>query len=178
MKVIVVDYNHRWPHYYEVEKLLLIKSLGVVMNSIHHIGSTSIAGMSAKPIIDILINVVSLDSIDAHEDTMLSLGYVSHGELGIVGRRYFSKGGRDRSHQIHAFVHGDTNIFRHIAFRDYITAHPTIANAYADLKIGLAKKFSRSIDDYCDGKNTFIKRHELQAIEWVKSLGLVRVVTK
>jgi len=169
MKVKVVDYNPKWLQQYNIEQQLLLKKMGDVVISIHHIGSTSIPGMSAKAIIDILIEVSSLSRLDDKDETMLSLGYASHGEYGIVGRRYYTKGSLNRSHQIHVFVRGDNNILRHIAFRDYIQAHPAIAKNYADLKIRLAIRFPDSIDDYCDGKNSFIKQFELEAVTWLKS---------
>jgi len=172
MKVNVVSYNPKWRHQFKIEQQLLRQKLGNIVCSIHHIGSTSISGMSAKAIIDILIEVSSLGRLDDKEEIMLSLGYTSRGEYGIKGRRYYAKGNSNRSHQIHAFVRGDNNILRHIAFRDYIRAHPIIAKNYADLKIRLAIQFPDSIDDYCDGKNSFIKQYEFEAIGWAKSAKL------
>jgi GrpB-like predicted nucleotidyltransferase (UPF0157 family) len=88
------------------------------------------------------------------------------GEFGIRGRRYYRKGGDNRTHQIHAFEVGDANIDRHIAFRDYLAAHPAIRLEYQNLKIQLAKQFDNDIDQYCAGKDSFVKHHEAKALQW------------
>jgi len=167
VKVEVVDSNPNWINEFNTEKICLYELLGNLVQDIHHIGSTSIPGLAAKPIIDIILEVSNLDGLDKLSSKMNLLGYEAKGEFGIVGRRYFVKGSFDRSHQIHAFQVGDENIKRHIAFRDYIKSHPDVKREYAVLKKKLAIECNNNIDQYCDGKDKFVKFYELKALEWL-----------
>ena len=166
MKVEVVESNPSWPDEFNSEKLKLKEALGDLVFKIHHIGSTSIPGLAAKPIIDIILEVNSLDALDKRTSLMTSLGYEAKGEFGIVGRRYFTKGGSSRSHQIHAFETANENVTRHIAFRDYLKSHPEVMLEYADLKKKLARECNDDIDVYCDGKDEFVKFNESKAVTW------------
>ena len=126
MRVKVVVPNPGWPNEYEQEKNRLVEVLGGVILEIHHIGSTSVKGLAAKPIIDIIIESDSLEKLDTASCHFEGLGYEVKGEFGMMGRRYYRKGGDHRTHQIHAFKVGDPNIHRHIAFRNYLAAHPGV----------------------------------------------------
>jgi len=116
--------------------------------NITHIGSTAVEGLAAKPIIDILIEVSSLQALDANNDAMASLCYVAKGENGIADRRYFQKGGINRTHHVHAFLTADPNITRHIAFKEYLMTHKVIAQQYGTLKRSSAKLCNNDINDY------------------------------
>ncbi|MBU2514115.1 GrpB family protein [bacterium] len=118
-KIEVHNYDPSWPKRFETEKELLIRTLGEVVTAIHHIGSTAVPGLAAKPVIDMLVGVDDLSTLDLLNPDMEAIGYEPRGEFGIPSRRYFQKGGDARSHQIHAFLAGDDNITRHVAFRDY-----------------------------------------------------------
>ncbi|HDG1728572.1 TPA: GrpB family protein [Vibrio cholerae] len=166
MKVEVVDYNPDWSNQFENEKQALVNALGSAIEGIHHIGSTSVNGLAAKPIIDIIIECSSLSELDAQTSKFESLGYEAMGEFGISGRRYYRKGGDDRTHQIHAFVRGDNHVYRHLVFRDYLAAHPEVLESYAQLKRKVAAQCNHDIEIYCDGKDSFIKEHEAKALEW------------
>ena len=111
----VVDYDEMWPTLFENERTLLQMTLGKVISRIHHIGSTSVPGLSAKPVIDILIEVANLEELDSLNQAMEGIGYTVRGENGILNRRYFTKGGNQRSHHIHAFATGDAQIIKHLA---------------------------------------------------------------
>lgn len=166
MIVKVVKYNPKWPRMFELESEQLKIKLGTIIYKIHHIGSTSVPGLKAKPIIDILLEVSSLAALDAKSVDMESLGYEVKGELGILGRRYFRKGGDHRTHQIHAFLVGDSNLHRHLVFRDYLIAHPAVADEYAELKSDIAARCNDDIEQYCDEKDTFVQLHEQRALAW------------
>lgn len=99
---------------------------------------------------------------------MESLGYEVMGEYGIPGRRYFRKDNREgtRTHHIHAFEAGSAEVERHLAFRDYMIAHPGDAQRYSELKRRLAEKHPQSIDGYMDGKDGFIKEMDRRAAQW------------
>lgn len=90
-KVEVVDYNSQWKLMYQLEEKSLAQTLGNLAMEIHHIGSTSVEGLCAKPIIDILVVVADLVQLDLKTTAMKKLGYLVKGEFGIKGRRYFRK---------------------------------------------------------------------------------------
>lgn len=139
---------------------------------IHHIGSTSVAGLAAKPIIDIMPIVHNLEDVDKVVSEFENIGYEYMGEFGISGRRYLRKGGEERTHHIHIFKENNTyDIERHLAVRDYLRTHKDICDKYAKLKKELAKRYPYDIGGYCDGKNEFVKQMEREALEWRNLIG-------
>ena len=165
--VVVREYDPAWPEQFELEAGLIRRALGENCLEIYHIGSTSVPGLAAKPIIDIMPVVHSLDGVDEASDALEALGYEYLGEFGIPGRRYLRKGGDERTHQVHIFAQGDgANITRHLAFRDYLRAHPAAREEYAALKRALAERYPYDIESYCDGKDAFVKRCEREAVAW------------
>lgn len=167
-KIIIVPYKKSWLSDFEAEKELLIQSIPVKDLAIHHIGSTSVVDLAAKPIIDILIETKNIDELDQVEKDFESIGYECKGEFGIPGRRYYQKGGDNRTHQIHAFALGSIGAKRHLAFRDYLIANKQVANEYQDVKYNAAKKCNNDISLYCELKNDFVAHHEALAIKWAK----------
>lgn len=167
MKIEVVSYDPDWPEAFAMEKVGVWGKVGEAIVAIHHIGSTAVLGLSAKPIIDMLMETSSLELLDEHTFELEALGYEGLGEFGIPGRRYFRKGGDNRTHQIHAFATGDPGLRRHLAFRDYLRAHPEICREYDQLKREVAATCNQDIDRYCKGKDAFIKKHEALALEWL-----------
>lgn len=168
MKIQVVEYSADWPAMFEQEKEDILGKVNEAVVALHHIGSTAVQGLSAKPIIDMLMETSSLELLDEHTFALEALGYEGLGEFGIPGRRYFRKGGNHRTHQIHAFATGDPGLRRHLAFRDYLRAHPEICKDYDQLKRKVVETCQQDIDKYCEGKNDFIQRHEALALEWFK----------
>lgn len=164
-KIEVVDYNPAWPELFAKECYVLQKTLKGVAIAIHHIGSTAVLGLAAKPIIDILIEITNLDMLDRLNIDMESIGYKPKGEFGIAGRRYFQKGGNERTHHLHAFIAGDQNVARHLAFRDYLRANQVVSAEYAELKRSIALNCDNDSQKYCDGKDRFIKKHETLALK-------------
>lgn len=170
-EVKVVSYDREWPMLYQSEVTRLLNVLEHEIVSNHHIGSTAIPGMSAKPIIDILLEVRNISKVDDYNDAMIGLGYEPRGELGIAGRRYFSREEPVdvRTHHIHAFQSGNRGKERHLAFRDYMIAHPVDVREYSQLKMDLAKKFPLDIDGYIKGKESYVDDMEKRAIGWYRS---------
>jgi GrpB-like predicted nucleotidyltransferase (UPF0157 family) len=168
MKIRVVSPDPAWVARYEDEAPRLRAALKGMDVGVHHIGSTSIRGIHAKPIIDILLAVGDLNTLDSHADALRALGYEAKGEFGIPARRYFRKDSPAgiRTHQIHAFEQNSPGAHRHLAFRDYMNAHAQAAKAYSVLKQRLAKEFPFDSQAYMDGKDEFIKRHEALALAW------------
>jgi GrpB-like predicted nucleotidyltransferase (UPF0157 family) len=167
-RIEVVPYNSRWPDAFALASAEVAFAFGPGLAAIHHIGSTSIPGIHAKPVIDMLAVVADLAAVDTHADDFERLGYEAMGEFGIQGRRYFRRddaAGR-RTHQIHTFQAGSAHVERHIAFRDFLRAHPALADQYGDLKRKLAHAHPHDMNAYMDGKNAFIQETERRAMEW------------
>lgn len=167
MKIEIVPYCPEWRVAFEEEKRSLLGLEISAIEEIHHIGSTAVKSLAAKPIIDIMLEVNSLDVLDREGQKFEALGYEPMGEFGIEGRRYFRKGGENRTHQIHAFLSNDVNLMRHLAFRDYLRKHSDIRDEYGELKVRVARHCDHDIDRYCEGKDEFIKFHEMRALEWM-----------
>ena len=165
--ITVVPYDPAWSGLYEAEAQAIAGVLGQRLTAIHHIGSTAMPGLAAKPIIDIMPVVRAVTEADECRADFEALGYEYLGEFGIPGRRYLRKGGDERTHQMHIFASDDVHaIARHLAVRDYLRAHPARAAAYGALKLELAARFPYDIDGYCDGKDAFVGALERDALEW------------
>ncbi|MFP7230648.1 GNAT family N-acetyltransferase [Bacillus subtilis] len=165
-KVEVVLYNEKWAELFKEEKKRLKLVFGPEIIAVQHIGSTSIPNMAAKPIIDMLVEVRSIEAVSQYDTKMKSIGYTPKGENGIAGRRYFQKGGNKRTHHVHMYEKGNRAIERHLLFRDYLRAHPAIAKEYAVLKKRLAAQYPDSINHYIQGKDDWIKTAEEKAKRW------------
>jgi GrpB-like predicted nucleotidyltransferase (UPF0157 family) len=157
MNLKVVPHDSRWREEFEREAALIFETLRDNVIAIHHIGSTAIPGIYAKPVIDILIEVSDISHLN--DKGMESLGYEVMGEFGIPGRRYFRKDDRDgtRTHQVHTFQTGSDHLRRHLAFRDHMISDPKDALAYSDMKRKLAAEHPDDAEAYMDGKDDFIK---------------------
>lgn len=152
----IVPYDNQWPAMFVQEAKLIQHALGSNCLIIHHIGSTSVPGLPAKPIIDILPVVNNILDVDKTNLAMEELGYEVKGEYGITFRRYFQKSKIERTHNVHVYEKGDPEIDRYLKFRDWMRSHKEDAQAYADLKIELASKFPGDILQYCNGKDAFV----------------------
>ena len=168
-KIEVVDYNPEWERMFRAEATAIKAILGKNCVTVQHIGSTAVKGLRAKPIIDIMPVVKDISLVDAHNAEFEALGYECMGENGIPGRRFYQKGGDQRTHHIHIFEQKNTvEVSRHIAVRDYLRAHKDVANEYAALKTKLAAEFTYDSDGYCNGKDAFVKDMEQKALAWQK----------
>ena len=148
------------------EAAIVAEVLGPNVCACHHIGSTAIPGIHAKPIIDMLIEAHDLSDVDARNPAMAAAGYEALGEFGIAGRRYFRKNDTSgtRTHQIHLFAVGSPEIERHLAFRDFMTTRADEARQYSELKQKLAAAHPHDIEAYMAGKDSFIKVMERTAL--------------
>jgi GrpB-like predicted nucleotidyltransferase (UPF0157 family)/predicted GNAT family N-acyltransferase len=162
MKIIeVVPYNQDWPLAFKTEAAKIKQALSDNCIEVHHIGSTSVPGLAAKPIIDIIPVVRDIHTVD--KLAMESLGYEAKGEFGIPFRSYFTKGKDIRTHNVHIFEQGNLEIERHLKFRDWMRNNPADKEAYANLKNGLAEKFPNDIEAYCIGKDEFVANIDAKA---------------
>lgn len=168
MRIQVVAHDPEWRGKFEAEANRMTRTLEKVIVRLHHIGSTAIPGTPAKPIIDLLMEVVDLQTLDERTSEIESLGYQAMGEYGIPGRRYFRRNDASgiRTHQVHAFQAGSPEVGRHLAFRDYMIAHPVAARTYGELKQQLAHQHPYDMRAYMGGKDAFVKEHQTLALAW------------
>jgi GrpB-like predicted nucleotidyltransferase (UPF0157 family) len=151
-------YDPSWPSRYEEERAVLEAAIGEwAVGGVHHIGSTAIPGMEAKPIIDILVGVRDLASSRACFDRITTVGYV-YAPYRTEEMHWFCKPGpRRRTHHLH-LVPADSSRFRHeLAFRNYLRNHPEAAQGYVALKKELAQKFEHDREAYTSGKGDFVR---------------------
>jgi GrpB-like predicted nucleotidyltransferase (UPF0157 family) len=170
--VELVPHSPKWAEMAAAESARLKVALGDTLLTVHHIGSTSIPGIMAKPIVDLIPVVSDLMSLDAKVNALRTLGYRWHGEFGLTGRRYCTwtdpKTGR-RIFQLHCYAQGAAEMPRHLAFRDYLLAHPAIAKAYETEKLRAASIRSDDTQAYNEQKNAWIQRVEKDALAWYAS---------
>lgn len=172
MKVDVRPPNPDWPHDFALEAQQITQALATTVVAVHHIGSTAIPNIYAKPVIDMLVEVQAIAAVDLyHQAAMVNLGYEAMGEYGIPGRRYFRKENaqRVRTHHVHVFAARSPDVLRHLAFRDFMRAHPDCAQQYSALKQTLAAQHPDDIEGYMDGKHAFVKAMEQQALVWYRA---------
>jgi len=154
----IVPHDPEWAALYRKEAVFLKSIFGHEMQDVHHIGSTAVPGLAAKPIIDLLVEVADIARIDAYNDRLIESGYIPKGEFGIPGRRFFIKGSEEnRTHHVHVFAADSPCVAQHLVLRDYLIAHPRDAEAYGRLKEVLARQFPHDIMGYMRGKNDFIR---------------------
>jgi len=167
MKISMVPHNPEWRHEFQQEAAQITAVLGNNALTVHHVGSTAIPAIYAKPIIDLLLVVQDLSALDEKQPMMEALGYAALGEFGIPERRYFRRNNKfgDRTHQVHAFENGSLQIKRHLAFRDYLINNPTVAQEYSRLKRELAAKYPDNSEAYMDGKDDFIQEIDRRAAQ-------------
>jgi GrpB-like predicted nucleotidyltransferase (UPF0157 family)/RimJ/RimL family protein N-acetyltransferase len=164
--VQVVDYDPEWPWLFQEETKHLRKIFKKNIIWLEHIGSTAVPGLCAKPIIDILIGVRNIKLIDRYQQKMKSMKYIPKGEFGIVNRRFFIKGSEEnRTHHIHIFQMGNTEIARHVNFKYYLLDHPKVREQYGEIKRSLSEQFVYDIDQYIKHKNDFIQSVEKKAVD-------------
>lgn len=168
MTVHVVPHDPKWKEAFAFEAARIRDVLMNIPVEVHHIGSTAIPDIYAKPIIDMLLVVQSLESLDSEAGKIVSLGYEAKGEFGIAGRRYFRKDdeGGNRTHHLHAFERNSDGHRRHLAFREYLRSHPGAAQEYSALKQHLVNAYPFSSLAYIDGKDSFVKHYESLALSW------------
>lgn len=160
-RVVIENYNPRWVELFEAERDLIQAAIGAYILSIEHAGSTSIPGMAAKPVIDILVGLRSLSDTPALIAPMTELNYQYRPqyEIELPERRYFKKPADSDHHTHHVHMAEITSGFYqdHLLFRNYLRAHPEAAQEYARIKLHLAARFPDDREKYTDSKAEFIQ---------------------
>ena len=162
--VVVTDYDPAWPEAFHIIRQELEKGLGELAIDIVHVGSTSVPGLAAKPIIDLDVVIVDETPLDAVIHAMEELGYYHQGDLGIAGREAFGYKEKTNLCKHHLYVCRESSreLKRHVVFRDYLRTHPREASEYATVKLKAASLYPDSIDDYMRYKDDCIKRLYIQ----------------
>jgi GrpB-like predicted nucleotidyltransferase (UPF0157 family) len=168
-----VDYDPQWPVLFEREKERLLGAVGGRLLTIEHIGSTSVPGLAAKPVIDLGVCVRSLAEADELLPCIERLGYIYEPALEklLPERRFFWKGTLQiHTYHLHLAELNNPVIARPIRFRDYLRTHPDAVKEYGELKKGLAKTYRDDMEAYVSGKTTFI--------EWIMNQAEQEVVKR
>jgi GrpB-like predicted nucleotidyltransferase (UPF0157 family) len=162
-------HNPEWANQFELEKNRILQSLGAssdggVVWAVHHIGSTAIYSIQAKPVLDILLLLEPAPLEETHLLALGNLGYEYRGEAGIVGRQFFRTNPRTR--HLHAFPRNADEVKQHLLFRDYLNNHQSQAKRYEALKLELAAQFSQNREAYNNGKDALIRELLEHARHW------------
>lgn len=157
--VTVVPYDPYWPEAFDVIRKELEAILGKMALEIHHVGSISVPGLSAKPIIDIDVEIPSYDLFPQVVAKLEEAGYRHEGNLGIPDREAFCYEHKPHLQKHHLYVcpSDSKELYRHIIFRDYLRSHPKAAQQYGAAKTEAARLCPDSIDDYISHKSACIK---------------------
>lgn len=163
----IVPYDPRWPVVFAGLGRVLKRTLDSLAVSVEHVGSTSVPGLPAKPIIDVDVAIESEGLLPNVAARLATLGYVHEGDKGIPGREAFGREGQDvprdgsgrawPAHHLYVCAQDSRELGRHLAFRDFLRSHSSEAAAYASLKRQLAERFPHDIDSYSRGKNEFVE---------------------
>ncbi len=165
--VVLVPHNPAWAGQAQQEGERLKSVLEDVIVTVHHIGSTAIPDICAKPILDLIPVVRSFADLDIKRQSVEDLGYTWWGEYGLPGRRYCTLDDRQtgiRLLQLHCFEQGSAEISRHLAFRDYLRSHPELAREYENEKSRCRNLRPDDSHAYSDCKAAWIRRVEEMAL--------------
>lgn len=168
-RVELTPHDPAWAEQAEREAARLLQAFGPALKTVHHIGSTAIPGIAAKPVLDLMPVAGELSELDGRRAAIEALGYEWWGEYGLPGRRYLTLSdpatGR-RLVQVHAYADGSPEITRHLAFRDYLRAHPMIAAAYDAEKARCRAAHPDDSHAYGDCKSDWVQTIEADALNW------------
>jgi GrpB-like predicted nucleotidyltransferase (UPF0157 family) len=158
--ITIVEYNPEWPSRYEAERDRILEKIGAEISAIEHIGSTAIPGVCAKPIIDMMAAVPGPGEADGLLTALSQIGYEDVTKIEGSGEWFYclGRGSRDLYHHLHLVKAGSEHWRRHIAFRDYLRAHPEMALEYCGLKRALAGRYRTQREKYTESKTEFIER--------------------
>ena len=155
--VELVSYDPTWPEQLEAERAQIAAALGDLATAIHHVGSTAIPGLDAKPIIDTMVVVRRLDDAALCIAPLQALGYAFIDYPQNVDRRFFRKG-LPRTHHLHIVAEGSQSLVDHLDFRDALRADPALRQQYQELKHVLARDFRNDRAQYSELKGAFIQK--------------------
>ena len=154
--MLLSPYDTTWPLEFAVEADRIARACRGLALRLEHIGSTSIPGLSAKPVIDVLAGRPGNVSGESYVAVFRQLGYEHKGAYGVPGRNYFRRG-TPRTHHVHLVSWTSAVWEDHLLFRDYLRSHPETAREYETLKRELAALYIQDRERYTDAKGPFIR---------------------
>lgn len=154
-KVILVPHDSAWASMYELETARILSACGDQILATEHVGSTSIPGIHAKPIIDIAIAVRELKDADKMQAGMAGLGYDYPRDVGIPNQYVYGKG-NPRKYIVHVQEYDSQHWRDYLKFRNALRNDPGLAKRYERLKLELARKYADDRATYTDGKASFV----------------------
>lgn len=155
-EIDVVAWSPRWAEQYDDVAAVLRDALTGIGARVEHVGSTSVPGLAAKPILDIDV-VVDASDVPAAVAALASVGYVHRGDLGVTGREAFFAPDGPRRH-VYVCAAGTTNVRNHLAVRDVLRSRDDLRDAYASVKLALAAEPEMDIDTYLAGKSALLQQ--------------------
>jgi len=157
-KVEVIPYDEKWKTEFEKIKQELLTILGICIVSVEHVGSTSVEGLAAKPIIDIDIVIKDYNSFEDVKDRLSQVGYIHEGDLGIKERHSFKYTNKPclMKHHLYVCPAYSEALKMHLAFRDYLRTNQKDRDWYAKVKMCAAKHYPEDIDGYMKAKTSCI----------------------
>lgn len=165
MEIRLTDYTEEWQVEFEKEVVKLKRIFGKQDIHFEHFGSTSVKGMKAKPVIDMIGIFQCIDDLEPFHELLRAEGYDIAGEWGIEGRSLYRKGGENRTHHIHMYQFDNQQIERHLVVRDYLRAHSIEVQMYNELKMELSAKYNDT-KEYSKAKKDYVNELEKRAYEW------------
>jgi GrpB-like predicted nucleotidyltransferase (UPF0157 family) len=167
----VVDYDPAWPALFDETGTALRAALGAIALRIDHIGSTAVAGLAAKPVIDVQVSVAAFEPIETFKVPLERMGYVYRADNLERTKRYFREApGRRRTH-VHVRRAGSFSEQFPLLLRDYLRQHGGAAAEFAAVKRQLAERFRYDRAGYTDAKNPYVWELIRRADEWAQLLG-------
>lgn len=165
-KFSIVPYSSQWSALFEFYKQKLSVIFGENLTALYHIGSTSVTGLSAKPVIDLMPTVFSMDAVDDLQSEFEKEGFQWRGEFGIFGRRYLTldDGNGNRICHVHIFETSSLEVEKHLSFRDLLRRDSKKAQEYERLKLKLFAEFPEGNDHYQNGMEDFIQKTTAAAL--------------
>jgi GrpB-like predicted nucleotidyltransferase (UPF0157 family) len=154
--VEIVDYDEAWPALFEQLARPVRDEVADLGAEVEHVGSTSVPGLAAKPVVDIDVVVRTADDVPVAIERLRSLGYVYQGDKGIPGREAFLWPAGAPPHHLYVVVAGSRPHLDHLRFRDLLRRSPAVAEEYASLKRELAKRYGDDRIGYTEGKTEFV----------------------
>lgn len=160
MRTIIVEpYNPTWAEAFEKIKSKIFPLIGDDIIAFEHVGSTSVAGMWAKPVIDIDV-IIDDGMLPVITEKLAAAGYRHKGDLGITGREALGYGDEEKAnlmkHHLYVCHKDNAELRRHLALRDFLGKSPEYREKYSSIKIAMAKKYPHDIDSYIKGKEPVI----------------------
>jgi GrpB-like predicted nucleotidyltransferase (UPF0157 family) len=155
--ITVVDYDPSWPFVFQSLRARIAEALGDVAAAIEHVGSTAVPHIAAKPVIDIDVLLTSEEALPVAIERLAKLGYIHRGNLGVPDREAFWPPAGDPPHHLFVCPPRSAEFRRHLAFRNYLRAHPADAKIYGDLKMTLAGQFREDRTAYVNAKTELVE---------------------